>query len=238
MGSIKDDKGHNQGFNLVPSTIIRMKRRAQFFLEAMTKSGSKKILEIGCGTGEIAYWMAQKDPTIEMTGTDICKPFIEQAKRKYTLNNLEYRHLDITDFKEDAEKYDYIIGNGILHHVYPTLDLVLSDLKNKLKDNGRLVFMEPNIYNPYCLLIFKVPFLRKWANLEDDEMAFSRNFIINKLNQGGFTKIDVRFKDFLIPGVPMAMVNPIIKSEKLLESFPFTKIFSQSLFIQAEKSNA
>ena len=49
----------------------------------------------------------------------------------------------------NGRKFDYIIGNGILHHLYHHLDEALKTLYSLLNDQGRIVFLEPNIYNPY-----------------------------------------------------------------------------------------
>ena len=40
--------------------------------------------------------------------------------------------------------------------------------------DGRIIFLEPNLHNPYVYLIFSRPKLRQRARLEPDEMAFSR----------------------------------------------------------------
>ena len=70
--------------------------------------------------------------------------------------------------------------------LYYNLNAVLATLKNLLHNNGKIIFMEPNIYNPYVATIFKNDSFRKWANLEPDEMAFSKTFIDKKLQVTGF----------------------------------------------------
>jgi 2-polyprenyl-3-methyl-5-hydroxy-6-metoxy-1,4-benzoquinol methylase len=234
MSSIKDEKGYNQGFELVESTRIRMMRRAGFFLDAMDKQPGKKALEIGCGTGEVSYWIAQQSP-LQILGTDISDLFISNAQGKYIRDNLKYQVLDFNSPGEVIKgNYDYVFGNGILHHLYYTLDESLQSMRQILKPGGKMIFMEPNIYNPYCQLIFKVPFLRKWANLEPDEMAFSPAYIRNKLIKAGYTNIKITYRDFLLPGIPSFLVKPSIAIGNIAERLPLIKKISQSIFIEAQ----
>ena len=94
--------------------------------------------------------------------------------------------------------------------------------------------MEPNVYNPYIAAIFKIGLLRKWARLEPDEMAFSKGFIEKKLVKFSYSNIKVRYKDFLLPGVPTFLIKPSIVAGNLLEKTPL-KILSQSILISATK---
>lgn len=233
MASIKDDRGFNQGFELVKSTEVRMRRRTEYMISRMDLTSPKTILEIGCGTGEVCYWIAQKTK-MSVLGTDLCVPFIEEAKQKLVLPNLKFEVLDFNKPEEvKGRKFDYIIGNGILHHLYFHLDHALTTLFDLLNDRGKIIFLEPNIYNPYCAFIFN--FARKWANLEPDEMAFSKTFIAKKLGPVGFKNIAVEYKDFLLPGVPEIMIQPSIVVGNVLEKIPLIRMISQSIFISAQK---
>ncbi|MBL7778814.1 MAG: class I SAM-dependent methyltransferase [Chitinophagales bacterium] len=233
MASIVDDRGFNQGFELVKSTEVRMRRRAAWMLQEMDKTVPGQVLEIGCGTGEVSYWMAQQSPH-HVLGTDLCVPFIENAKKKFLLPNLSYEVLDFNQPEQvQGRTFDYIVGNGILHHLYYHLDDALRTLHQLLKPKGKIIFMEPNIYNPYCAFIFN--YARKWANLEPDEMAFSKSFIENKLHVTGFSQVNVQYKDFLLPGIPDFLIQPSIAAGDVLEKMPLVKMVSQSLFIVATK---
>lgn len=235
MASIVDDRGYNQGFELVKSTEVRMRRRADFMLQAMKDTQHKTIMEIGCGTGEISYWIAEKT-NANVLGTDLCVPFIENAQKQLQLPNLSYEVLDFNKPEQiKGRQFDFIIGNGILHHLYYHLDEALHTMRNLLTDNGRIVFMEPNIYNPYIYLIFSYAALRKKAHLEPDEMAFSKDFITKKLEAAGYGDIQVTYKDFLLPGIPDFMIQPSIVIGDVLEKIPLVKTVSQSIFISAAK---
>ena len=134
----------------------------------------------------------------------------------------------------NGRQFDHIIGNGILHHLYFQLDEALTTIKKLLKPGGKIIFLEPNIYNPYCWVIFSFPFFRKKAHLEPAEMAFSKSFITKKLHSVGYENIKVGYRDFLLPGIPRFLVNPSIAVGALAERIPLLKMWSQSIFITAE----
>ena len=135
----------------------------------------------------------------------------------------------------DSDRYDYIVGNGILHHLYHHLDSFLPVLARWLKPAGRLIFWEPNLWNPYVFLIFSVPFLRRAANLEPDEMAFTRTYISRKLAAAGFHDIQVDTRDFLLPNTPSRLIDPAIALSRSLEGIPLVRRWAQSVFLRAKR---
>ena len=234
--NVKDDRGFNQGFKLVPSTEIRMKRRAAYMISKMDPAKNGTVLEIGCGRGEVSYWIAE-NTNKQVVGSDLCVPFIDEARECYKLPNLSYEVLDFhKPYHIQNRKFDYIVGNGILHHLYHQLDGALRTLNSLLNPGGKIVFIEPNIYNPYCALIFNVSVMRNLANLEPDEMAFSGSFIKQKLNVAEFINIETVYKDFLLPGLPTWSVQPLIAVGDILERIPGINYLAQSVFITAQKN--
>jgi len=236
MASIQDDRGYNQGFKPSKAMKFRMDRRSRFIMDKMDLSKPNDILEIGCGLGDISYYIA-KHTKGTVLGTDLCQPFIDEASKNYKLANLQF---DVLDFnypeKLNGRKFDYIIGNGILHHLYYNLDETFLRLKELLKDGGRIIFMEPNIVNPYCFLIFgTTQYFRNWANLEPDEKAFTKCYLRKKLKNAGFKNIKVDNKDFLLPMTPSFLIKPIVIIGDIVEKIPVLKLMAQSVFLSAEK---
>ncbi|MBP6754847.1 MAG: class I SAM-dependent methyltransferase [Bacteroidia bacterium] len=237
MSSLTDDRGYNQMFKPSKTMDVRSERRCDILISNMDFSHNTRILEIGCGTGEIANFIVNKTNSWVL-GTDICVPFIEEAKQKHINPKLDFKVLDFNDINSfNNNRFDYIIGNGILHHLYNNLDNTLINLKLLLNKNGKIIFLEPNIINPYCYLIFSYPYLRKKAKLEPDEMAFSSSFIKSKLQNSGFNNIKVVYKDFLIPITPFFMVKLVVFIGNILEKNFFTQKLSQSLLIIADNEN-
>jgi SAM-dependent methyltransferase len=235
MDNIKDDRGYNQIWAINKATRVRAERRCDYLISRMALPPCGKILEIGCGLGTNAFMVAKKTGA-DVLGTDLCVQFVRGAQERYRLPNLRYEVLDVNRAHQlEGETFDYILGNGILHHLYRQLDDVFVNLSRLLNAGGRVVFFEPNIYNPYIYLIFTYPWLRRRAHLEPDEMAFSRRFVTTKLHEAGYRNIHVEFRDFLLPGIPSFLIRPSILIGALLERIPLVNYMAQSIFISAVK---
>jgi 2-polyprenyl-3-methyl-5-hydroxy-6-metoxy-1,4-benzoquinol methylase len=234
MENIKDDRGYNQVWADKKSTRERASRRCKYMISQMDVNPSKTVMEIGCGTGMNAMMLANRTG-MQVLGTDLCVPFIEAARKKSELANLRFEVLDFNKAETfQGQTFDYIVGNGILHHLYHHLDEAFVNMKKLLKPNGKIIFMEPNLYNPYVYLIFSYPALRKMTHLEPDEMAFSKSFITEKLLKAGYKNIKVEYKDFLLPGIPDFLITPSVIMGDMLEKLPLVNKVSQSIFISAE----
>jgi 2-polyprenyl-3-methyl-5-hydroxy-6-metoxy-1,4-benzoquinol methylase len=232
MASIQDDRGYNQGFQPSRALEIRTRRRRDYILEHARVPAGGRILEMGCGTGQLSYLLAEASQA-QVVGSDICRPFIEEARKTYPHPRLTY---EVFDSNRDLEigRFNAIVGNGILHHLYRNLDAALAQIRQTLEPGGRIVFLEPNLLNPYVFLIFSFAPLRKLARLEPDEMAFGRAFIRSRLERNGFAKIEVEYKDFLLPNTPDAFIGPVIQLGDWLEKLPVINRAAQSIFISAE----
>lgn len=108
----------------------------------------KRILEYGCGLGSYAFFLAKKGS--EVTGIDISKVAIEQAKAKAIEEDMVDKttflvmDAEATDFAD--ESFDIICGTGILHHL--DLNVAVKELARVLKPGGKAIFIEPLGYNP------------------------------------------------------------------------------------------
>jgi ubiquinone/menaquinone biosynthesis C-methylase UbiE len=235
MDDTKDDRGYNQIWAMNEAARVRAERRCDYIISQMPLPPGGKILEIGCGLGTNAFMIAQKTRA-NVLGTDLCVPFIRKAQQKYVLPNLRYQVYDFNCADQfEGETFDCIVGNGILHHLYPQLDDALNNMKRLLKTGGGIVFLEPNIYNPYIYVIFSYSWLRRRAHLEPAEMAFSKRFVSAKLHNAGYRSIRVEFRDFLLPGIPSFLIRPSILIGAMLERIPVVNYMAQSIFICAVK---
>ena len=244
MANIVDERGYNQIYGSSPAQAIRLRRRAEAMVREMNlPEGPERrkgihILEIGCGMGELTYHLAQITGAC-VTGVDLSPQFIEHAAASHQHPNLAFAVVDLRKATPAAEqqKYHYIVGNGILHHLYFNLDEVLPRLARWLRPGGRLVFWEPNLHNPYIYAIFSFSALRRWARLEPDEMAFSAQFIRRQLTQAGYSNISATPRDYVLPNTPRVLVGAVVLLGSVLEHVPLVRATAQSLFIVAALPN-
>jgi SAM-dependent methyltransferase len=234
MPSVRDERGYNQGWSGTAVLELREERRCALLVSKMTPGETQRVLEIGCGRGAMARQLARATG-MQVLGVDISKQFIEQAQESATEDNVRFAVVDLARPEGlMGERFDYIIGNGILHHLDQELHGSLARFRGMLNEGGRLVFLEPNVHNPYVYLIFSRPRLRARAKLEPDEMAFSKAFITERLRTAGFTDVEVEYRDFLVPGTPRWLVRPVVGFGRLAEATPGLKHLAQSLLISAK----
>jgi SAM-dependent methyltransferase len=95
----------------------RWVRMQQHFAAAPRAQEVRSVLVAGCGTGQHAIATAQRFPKARVLAVDISLASLAYAKRKTTLNNIEYRQADILGMAGVDERFDLIECSGVLHHL-------------------------------------------------------------------------------------------------------------------------
>lgn len=105
-----------------------------FICESVDKSKAK-IMEIGCGPGNITKYLLSQRPDFEIFGIDIAPNMVELAKQ-----NNPSAHFSVMDCREINKldtKFDGIIGGFCLPYVSQTeRKELISNAYNLLNDNG------------------------------------------------------------------------------------------------------
>lgn len=109
---------------------------------------SDRILDLGCGDGQLTAQIARAAHQGHVLGLDASESFITTAKEQYTdVGNCEFRLQDCTRVKECAEavdgSWDKVFSNAALHWILRKEETrvdVLRDAHAALRPGGLLVF--------------------------------------------------------------------------------------------------
>ncbi|HET7671802.1 MAG TPA: class I SAM-dependent methyltransferase [Burkholderiales bacterium] len=89
----------------------------------------KRLLDVGCGFGDLLAWLNARGIEPDYTGIDICKPMIERCRKRFANTGAKFMVGDALTFVP-ADPYDYIVASGIFGYnagdtrkrVQPTLE--------------------------------------------------------------------------------------------------------------------
>jgi ubiquinone/menaquinone biosynthesis C-methylase UbiE len=125
------------------TNIGMLQRRAvyQVFLKHLYQI--KKVIEINCGTGEDAIWLAKQN--IDVTATDISTKMIEVANTKSHLKNVNFIQADINFISEKFhnQTFDLLFSNfgGLNCLTKIELEKFLINSATILSNKGKLVLV-------------------------------------------------------------------------------------------------
>jgi len=100
---------------------------------AVVAAAPRRILEVGCGWGELAEWLA-RETRAEVVATDLSPRMVELARER----GVDARLADVQDLPFGDGEFDVVVAAWMLYHV-PDLDRALSQLARVLRPGGRLV---------------------------------------------------------------------------------------------------
>jgi len=146
-GAAFDQASHGYDHSFTYSTIgiLQRKRVYHYLNETLEENKALKILEINCGTGEDAIWMAKKGHLV--TGIDVSSGMIEKAVKKLSRESrdlqVNFSCMSFDDLKSHFEphSFDVIFSdfgglNCIDHRNFESL---ADDFSNLLKPGGKFI---------------------------------------------------------------------------------------------------
>lgn len=114
------------------------RRCARDLINSIDCAGVKRILELGCGTGNYTGLLREKFPYAVIKAVDISPAMIEAARGKQILNSDDFIVADAEKI-DFADCFDLISSNAALQW-YLDLEGVLRRYKRFLRGNGLLIF--------------------------------------------------------------------------------------------------
>lgn len=108
---------------------------------ATTLVKEKTVLDIACGEGYGANFLAQK--AARVVGIDIDALTIQNAQSKYGRDNLNFKTGSVTQIPEHEASFDVVISFETLEHINEHEKMV-HEVKRVLKENGIFIISTPD----------------------------------------------------------------------------------------------
>ena len=160
---------------------------------------NKRVLDIGCGLGWGAEYLAKKKAK-QVLGIDRSGAAINYARQKYSCPNLVFKTLEAQKIRRLTGSFDMVVAFELIEHL-PKIAVKqwITDIKKILKPGGRVMISTPNklatrFKNPYHVQEFtakelKQLFSRKFTELKlrgikkPDKELFQQSSVISWLGQ-------------------------------------------------------
>ena len=218
-------------------TIKRLKRDEE---KIYYQSKGLKVLDIGCGFGERSIEVAKFGG--EVVGIDISKKNINFSEKLASEKNLskkcDFLQMDVHEMSFENNKFDLVIGRGIIHHL--DMKVSLLEIKRVLKNGGTALFVEPLDSNPLLKLFrFLTPFARTADEkplTKKDLKWISKEFYVENSYYGIFSTPLALITSIILRPYPC---NIILKISDIVEQY-FNKLeifhpFNQYVLIKVKK---
>lgn len=106
---------------------------------------NSKILDIGTGTGYLAFPLAEKFPTANVCGIDIAEAMMEKNNavvREKNILNLTFEAFDGFTYPFPDESFDLLVTRYAFHH-FPNVASAVSQMHRILKKGGKVLISDP-----------------------------------------------------------------------------------------------
>lgn len=162
----------------------RLRRRAAAFtgettaadarvplVEAVVAAQPKRILEVGCGWGELAEWVG-RETGADVVAVDLSPRMVELARER----GVNVQVGDVQELPFADGEFDVAVAAWMLYHV-PDLDRGIAELARVLRPGGRLVAATNSRFHLLELrdLVGSGPSTLKFSR-EDGEEHLGRHF--------------------------------------------------------------
>jgi SAM-dependent methyltransferase len=138
-----DGRAHARNKPFSDPECPEMLCNAAFFL-GMLPPPPARILECGCGTAWLSYFLAKRG--YQCVGQDISQEALDLAKEFPVFQSGEPVHFECADFENmgEANQYDAVIFNGSLHHAEDE-QAAIDSAYRVLKKGGVFLSIEPGV---------------------------------------------------------------------------------------------
>lgn len=108
--------------------------------EMLPDLNGKKVLDLGCGYGEMSKYFIEKGAT-KVVACDISENMLNLANKVNAHKQIEYKLLAMEELNKLDEKFDLVFSSLAFHYI-EDFDKLIKDIYSHLNENGILLFSQ------------------------------------------------------------------------------------------------
>ena len=100
----------------------------------------KRVLDMGCGFGDLLAWLHERGVRPQYTGVDISAPMVERCQQRFAgRDDARFEIGDaLTWLPERCERFDYVIASGIFGYASPDAQKRVRPTMERLFEMSRI----------------------------------------------------------------------------------------------------
>jgi len=133
-------------------------------IEKYLKGDNVKVLDIGCGSGTLCFYIANKGNSV--FGVDISSKAISTCQESAHILGMKNATFKVIDFPSENinGKFDFIISSEVIEHLEDD-NLALKKIYGLLRNNGVLIITTPSSHAPLHRLGYAINFDKRVGHL-------------------------------------------------------------------------
>lgn len=216
---------------MIPVASPYVQRHVQEVIDFAGVKKTDKVIDIACGMGKYTLNFLARGYRVE--GLDL-SPFLLQQFLIHNDNKFDVKlhAADVLDAPEELnDQFDVVMGFMALHHFH-NLHACFQAMYRIAKPGGKVVFLEPNAYNPlYYAQIALTPGM-SWEG--DKGVAdMTRTKLFNAMEFAGWKNLKIKRFGFYPPFLANSKLGQ--STERFLEKIPPFNPFLPFQIVSGEK---
>lgn len=175
------------------TTFIDVK--AKWITEHLEKSPDLKLLDFGCGTGELINCLKKNDFKGQIEGCDVSRQMLIKASERLSENDSKrFKLLEGDRLPYNDNEFDVLTAVCVFHHIDKEQHaLRISEIKRVLKPNGRIFVFEHNPFNPITrIMVAQAP-------MDKNAVLVSPQRMKKTITASNFIDVSIEYMLFLPP---------------------------------------
>ena len=141
------------------------KNHLSLIIESLDLTPGKQILDLGTGSGYLAFHLAETNPQCHIVGLDIVQNTISRnasIAKENRLKNIDFLIYDGINFPFEKDIFDIIVSRYAFHH-FPLIEKSFNEIARVLREKGQLFISDPTPNK-----VDQNHFIDKYMQMKDD----------------------------------------------------------------------